>query len=133
LALAKTVLRTIDGTAIIIPNKHIIGEVVHNYSSLKKLDVNVGVSYRTDVDKAINIMTEVINKESRISQPPKPKIGISQFADSSINLYGRLWTKQADYWDVMFSLHREILAAFRKNNIEIPFPQRDVHLFEHKG
>ena len=132
LTLPRTVLRTVEGTTIVIPNKHIIGEVVHNFSTLKRLDINIGVDYKTDIDKAIEVICSVVKKDPRISQNPFPKIGVSQFGDSSINLYGRLWSKQADYWDVMFSVHKEILAAFRKNNIEIPFPQRDVHLFKPK-
>jgi small conductance mechanosensitive channel len=132
LTMPRTVLRTIDGTRIVIPNRHIIGEVVHNYSNLKKLDINVGVDYATDVEKAVAVVCDLVKSEPRISQTPPPKIGISQFADSAINIYARLWCKQADYWEVMFAVNKAILEAFRKNNINIPFPQRDVHMIEPK-
>jgi small conductance mechanosensitive channel len=132
LNLSQTVLRTIDNTVIVIPNRHIIGEVVQNYSGCKKLDINVGVRYDTDIDKAVKVMCEVVHNDPRVVSSPNPKIGISQFGEFSINLYGRLWVKQADYWDVMFCINKGIVVAFRKNGIIIPIPQRDVHLFEPK-
>jgi len=57
-----------------------------------------------------------------------PKVGISEFADSSVNIYARVWCKQDQYWDVLFDLNKKIFEEFGKNGIEIPFPQRDVHI-----
>ena len=112
------------------PNKQIIGEVIHNYTSNKKLDITVGVSYDSDVEKAISVVKGVVEREDRISKKPEPKIGVSEFADSSINIYSRLWCKQKDYWDVMFAINRRIHEEFKKNNITIPFPQRDIHVYD---
>ena len=128
MTLARTEMKTLDGTVIFIPNKQIIGEVMHNYSSCKKLDLTVGISYNSDPEKAIEIMKGIISHESRVTNQPQPKIGISEFADSSINIYARLWCKQADYYDVLFSVNRKIFAEFNANGINIPFPQRDVHI-----
>jgi small conductance mechanosensitive channel len=132
MTLARTKVRTVDGNAIIIPNKHIIGEIIHNYSQFKKLDITVGVSYDSDVDKAIGVVRNIIKNDKRVSSKPEPKIGISEFADSSINIYSRLWCKQGHYWDVMFNINKNIHAEFGKNNITIPFPQRDVHIYGEK-
>jgi len=132
MTLARTLVKTVDGTLIIIPNKHIIGEVIHNYSEFKKLDITVGVSYESDVDKAIEVVKRVTKEDKRISDKPVPKVGISEFADSSINIYARLWCKQAEYWDTMFDINRKIFAEFKKSNVAIPFPQRDVHIYEEK-
>ncbi len=132
MTLARTEVRTVDGTKIMVPNKQIIGEVIHNYSSFKKLDITVGISYNSDVDKAINVVKGIVSGEERISQKPVPKIGISEFADSSINIYARTWCKQVDYWDVMFDVNKKIHDEFNKSNIAIPFPQRDVHIYNEK-
>jgi small conductance mechanosensitive channel len=132
MTLARTELKTVDGTKIVIPNKQIIGEIIHNYSELKKVDITVGVSYDSDMDKAIKVVKEVINGDKRVSREPESKIGISEFADSSINIYARIWCKQAEYWDVMFDINKGINDAFNKNNITIPFPQRDIHVYSQK-
>ena len=133
MTLARTLVRTVDGTKIIIPNKQIIGEIIHNYSEFKKLDITVGISYNSDTTKAIDVVRDIIKKDKRVSGKPAPKIGISEFADSSINIYARLWCKQQDYWDVMFDINKNIHDGFNKNNVTIPFPQRDIHIFEEKS
>lgn len=129
MTLARTLVKTVDGTLIVIPNKHIIGEVIHNFSNYKRLDITVGVSYDSDIDKAIAVVKDIVTKEKRVSKSPPPKIGISEFADSSINIYSRLWCKQSDYWDVMFDVNKKIHDEFEKAKVTIPFPQRDVHIY----
>jgi len=126
----RTEMKTVDGTTIMIPNKHVIGEIIHNYSNDKRLDINIGVAYDSDVQKAISIIEEVVKKDKRTNSKKVPKIGISEFADSSINIYARIWCKQDAYWDVMFDINRKVLEEFGKNKIEIPFPQRDVHIID---
>ncbi|MDD4956874.1 MAG: mechanosensitive ion channel [Candidatus Omnitrophica bacterium] len=133
MTLARTELRTIDGTTIYIPNKNIIGEVIHNFTEFKKLDLTIGVSYDTDMGKAINIIKEVVRGDDRIAAQPEPKVGISEFADSSVNIYCRLWCKPGVYWDVMFDVNRKVFDAFANNGITIPFPQRDVHIIGGTG
>lgn len=130
--LPRTELKTVDGEIIVVPNKHIIGEIIQNYSDSKRLDINVGVSYKANIQKAIAMVTNVIKENEKISKIKEPKIGISEFADSSINIYARVWCKQDDYWDVMFSINKKIFDEFKANDIEIPFPQRDVHLYNEK-
>lgn len=130
--LPRTELKTVDGETIVIPNKHIVGEVIHNYSDQKRVDIKVGISYKSDVEKAINVVTKVIKDEVRVSKTKEPRVGISEFADSSINIYARLWCKQDEYWDVLFAINKNIFNEFIKNQIEIPFPQRDVHIIEKK-
>jgi small conductance mechanosensitive channel len=131
--LPRTELKTVDGYTIVIPNKHIVGEIIHNYSSAKRLDVNVGVSYKADIDQAIKVVRDIVLADERVVKDTTPKVGISQFADSSINIYARVWCKQDDYWDVMFEINRRIYEEFKRRGIEIPFPQREVHVFQEKG
>ncbi len=128
--LPRTDIKTVDGTLIVIPNKHIVGEIIHNYSELKKVDINIGVAYKVDIDKAINIVKEVIRKDKRVVK--QPNVGISQFADSAVNIYGRLWCKQDDYWNVLFDINKAIFVEFKSQGIEIPFPQREVRIIGDK-
>ncbi len=126
--LSYTEIKTVDGHTIVVPNKHIIGDIIHNYSDVKLLEINVGVSYGSDIDKAIALVREVIKKDARVAK--EPNVGISQFADSSVNIYARLWCKQDDYWETLFSVNKNIFDAFKREGIEIPFPRRDVHVIE---
>jgi len=132
MTLARTVIKTLDGTRIIIPNKKIIGEIIHNYSEFKLLDIKVGVGYNSDMEKATKLVKDVVKSEKRIMSRPEPKIGISDFGESSVNIYARLWCRQSEYWDVMFDINKAIFESFGKNSINIPFPQRDVHVYNEK-
>jgi len=133
MTLARTIVRTLDGTRIVIPNKKIIGEIIHNYSDYKRLDLRVGISYGSDIDKAISVIKGIVSSDKRVSAKPPPKIGIENFGDSSVNLYARLWCRQPDYWDVTFDINKAIYDQFKKNGVNIPFPQRDVHIHNYKG
>jgi small conductance mechanosensitive channel len=132
ITLARTMVKALDGTLIVIPNKHIIGDIIHNYSENKKLDITIGVSYGSDVDKAIELMRNIIKNESKVTNKDEIKVGIKEFADSSVNIFARLQVKQNDYWDILFDINRKIKAVFDKEKIIIPFPQRDIHIYEEK-
>ena len=128
--LPRTEIKTTDGDIVVIPNKHIIGEIIHNYSTFKRVELVVGVSYKADVEKAIAVIKDVIRNNPKVAKGKTPKVGISAFADSSVNILARLWCKQDDYLDVMFEVNQAIFKQFKANGIEIPFPQRDVHLYK---
>ena len=85
---------------------------------------------RQSVGPLFRAVANTHNEPPSREQNPEPKVGISEFADSSINIYARLWCKQVDYWDVMFEINKNIHEEFQKQNITIPFPQRDVHIYE---
>lgn len=133
MTLGRTLLVTIDGDKINIPNKHIIGEIIHNFSALKRVDFTVGVSYATDMDKALKVIKEVVDDDQRIVTSRGAKIGIAEFGDSSVNIFVRLWCQQKDYYDVKFAINKRIFEVLKENKIEIPFPQRDVRIIEHRG
>ncbi len=128
MTLARTIMKTLDDTHIIIPNKKIIGEIMHNYSGYKKLTIKIGVDYSSDIDKALNLVKDAVIKDTRVAIKPPVKIGILDFADSSITICARLWCKQSDYTELMFDINKRVLESFRKNNVTIPFPQRDVRI-----
>ncbi len=132
ITLPRTELAGLDGSRIIIPNKHIIGEVIKNFSQHRRLEISVGVSYDTDIAKALSVLETIIKNEKRIPNNEIFKLGIKEFADSSINLQAFVWVPQDKYTDVRFAINNAIVMQFRQSHIVIPFPQRDVHLIEGK-
>ena len=129
-----TKLRTPDNKAIIVPNAKITGDNIVNYSvkDSRRMDMIVGVSYDDDYDQVKAVLEDILNKDGRILEEPAPKIGILEFGDNSVNFAFRPWVKTAEYWDVYFDLTEAIKKRFDEEGISIPYPQRDVHLFEHK-
>lgn len=130
ITLPRTELNGLDGSRIIIPNKHIIGEVIKNFSAHRKLEINVGVSYDSDISKALKILEEIIVDERRIPDAQSYKLGIKEFADSSINLQAFVWVLQKNYTDAKFAINKAIIEKFRESGISIPYPRRDVHIIE---
>lgn len=126
----STELLTPDNTYIAIPNKLVWGSPMVNYSkkATRRVDVNVGVAYGTDIDKAVKIAMSVISGNEMVLKNPAPAVVVTELADSSVNLQLRAWTKTGDYWDVKGALTQAIYEAYGKEGIEIPFPQMDVHL-----
>jgi len=126
--LAYTVINDQDGVRITIPNKHIVGEVLHNSTHDSLLELTVGIAYKEDPLQVISLLESVIDKLNIVGETRLPQIGISEFADSSINISIRLWTPTVNFYDAKFSAYKAIYLALKENSIEIPFPQRDVHL-----
>jgi small conductance mechanosensitive channel len=126
--LAYTIIHDQDNVCITIPNKHIVGEILHNSKHDSLLELTVGVSYKEDPIHVISILEKVIDKLNIVGEARLPQIGIEEFGDSSINISIRLWTPTANFYDAKFSAYKAIYSALKENNIEIPFPQRDVHL-----
>jgi len=129
-----TKLRTPDNKSIIIPNAKITGDNIVNYSAKdsRRMDMIVGVSYDDDYDQVKEVLQDILAKDGRILEEPAPTIGIVEFGDNSVNFAFRPWVKTAEYWDVYFALTEAIKKRFDEEGITIPYPQRDVHLFEHK-
>lgn len=121
MSLSTTRVISLDGTRFIIPNKHIIGQIIHNFSVYKKVDIKVRVTYLTDVQKGIDALTRIIKADKRISRVPLSKVGISEYSDLGIWIYARIWCKQSDYWDVMFSVNQAVLNSFLSEGVQMPF------------
>jgi len=130
IGLMSTELVTPDNKLITIPNKLVWGSVITNYTRLptRRVDVNVGVAYGTDLDKAIKLAVEFMKNHPKVLNSPEPGVVITALADSSINLQLRAWAKTEDYWTVMGDLTKGIYELYGKEGIEIPFPQLDVHM-----
>jgi small conductance mechanosensitive channel len=129
-----TQLKTPDNKTIIIPNAKITGDNITNFNvkGTRRVDFVFGISYGDDIDKARGIIKEIIDQDERVMKEPEPAIVVSELADSSVNLTVRAWTSAADYWSFYFDTIESVKKQFDAQGVSIPFPQRDVHIYEHK-
>ena len=127
-----TTLISVQNKTIIIPNAKLTGDNITNFSSKGTLRVDLvfGIGYSDDIDKARRAIKEVLDNDSRILKDPAPNIFVSELGDSSVNFTVRPWAKTSDYWGVHFDTIESVKKKFDEQNISIPFPQRDVHLFQ---
>ncbi len=119
---------------IIIPNGALSNGNIRNYTSEEhvRVDMVVGIGYEADIDKAKSVLGEMIRAIPGVLSEPAPVIAVSELGDSSVNLVVRPYAKPADYWDVHFAATEGAKKALDAAGISIPFPQRDVHLYEMK-
>lgn len=132
ISIFTTQIRTGDNKTIIIPNAQVTGGSITNYSAkdTRRVDMVVGVSYSDDLQKTRDVLAGIIAQDDRILSDPEPTIAVSELADSSVNLVVRPWVNSEDYWGVLFDLTQKIKERFDEENISIPFPQQDVHMFQ---
>lgn len=129
-----TTMVTPDNKTVIIPNANLTGDNIVNWTlkGTRRVDLVMGIGYDDDIDKAKQIMGEVLDQESRILKDPAPQIAMVELADSSVNFVVRPWVNASDYWGVYMAVTENIKKAFDANGISIPYPQRDVHMYQHK-
>lgn len=125
--LAYTFLEDEDGVRILIPNRHIIGEIIHNSHATRLADTLLGVAYDSDIAQAIAVVRKVLQEMPEVDEATA-QVGLDAFADSSINLSVRFWIPTRQYHAVRFKVNQKILDALRAAGIVIAFPQREVRL-----
>jgi len=130
-----TTLTTGDNKTIIIPNAKLGGDNIINYSAqaTRRVDMTVGVSYDADLKEVRNILEDIVAKDERILKNPAHLIAVGELADNSVNFFVRVWVKSEDYWGVNFDTNETVKLRMDDAGIGIPYPQRDVHLYEHKA
>ena len=126
--LGSTILTDEDGVKITIPNKHIVGEILHNSEEKRIVEEIVGISYDSDPEKATQIIKEALNEFQEISKEPPPQVGIQKFGDSSIDIGLRYWIPTQKYFKTLYQVNLAVYKQLKAKDIEIPFPQRDVHI-----
>jgi small conductance mechanosensitive channel len=126
--LAHTVIEDEDNADITIPNKHIVGEVLHNSKKNTLLKLNVGISYNDDPMKVIELIETTLSKLDIFDDGVKMQLGIDEFADSAITIGIRLWIPTTKLYSAKYSAYKAIYLAFEQEKVTIPFPQHDVHL-----
>jgi small conductance mechanosensitive channel len=126
-----TVFMTPDNKSVIVPNSQVMNSVITNFSAndMRRIDMVIGVSYGDDLDKVRAALTALLDAEERVLADPPYTVAVSALADSSVNFVVRPWVRTADYWPVTFALTEAIKKRFDKEGISIPFPQRDVHVY----
>src|SRR5262245_50867785 len=126
--LFSTTLVHADRSRVVIPNRKIVGEILHNYGTIRQLDVTVNVAYKTDVNESTEVVREILKQNPRALKDPPPVVGISGLSDSGITLCVRPWVAAADYGPASAEIYEAIVERFRAKQIAIPFPQREVRL-----
>lgn len=124
--LSYSVLKNEDGEEITIPNKYMIGDVLVNSFSYRVVEGSVGISYDSDVEKAIKVMKEIILSHKDVSENNEPIIGIEKFNDSSIDIAYRYWVPTKSFYKSQYEVNLQILKTLQTNAIVIPFPQREI-------
>jgi small conductance mechanosensitive channel len=126
--LFTTTLLHTDMSRVVIPNRKIIGDILHNFGSVRQLDLSVGVAYGTDLNDATAIVRRVLGANPRVLKEPAPIVGVTMLADCSINIAIKPWVKVDDYVMAQGEIVQAIAEQLRAANISIPFPQREVRL-----
>ena len=134
IGLFTTHMRTSNGIYLEVPNAKIWNRAILNYSRVeaRRLSVVVGISYGDDIDNAQAVLLELMTSDSRVNAEPAPQVLVKELADSSVNLDLRCWAAAGDYWGLLCDLNKAVKQRLDAEGITIPFPQRDVHLFEEK-
>jgi small conductance mechanosensitive channel len=126
--LFATTLLHPDQSRVIIPNRKIVGEILHNHGTTRQVDLTVGVSYATDLPKALAAARETLLANPRVLKTPAPMVGIASLGDSAITLALGPWVAVPDYALAQGELYQAVVERFRAAGIEMPFPQREVRL-----
>jgi small conductance mechanosensitive channel len=128
ISLFQTTLSHPDRSRVVIPNRKIVGEILHNYGNIRQVAVLVGVAYDTDIPRAIALIQDRLRANTRVLRDFEPVIGVTLLADSSVQIAVKPWVAIGDYNVTGSEINQAILLAFREAGIVIPFPQREVRL-----
>lgn len=130
LSLFATELKTPDGVFIVAPNTDLWGKSLKNFSRnpTRRIQIVLGIDYGDSIDEAIEVAKSVVAQESLVISDPEPQYVVGEMADSSVNIFVRVWVNTPDYWTVFFNLNKGLKEACDKAGITIPFPQRSLHI-----
>ncbi len=126
--LFATVLSHPDKSKVVIPNRKIVGEILHNYGKIRQLNLEVGVAYETDLNLALAVVNEVLRRNARVLQDPAPSAGITTLADSSVQIAVKPWVNVPDFVAATAEINKALVEEFRAREISIPFPQREIRI-----
>ncbi|MCF8128967.1 MAG: mechanosensitive ion channel [Deltaproteobacteria bacterium] len=131
----STQLKTVDNKTVIVPNAKIFGDKIVNYSTkgTRRVDMTFGIGYDDDIDRARAVIREIIDGDERVLKDQAIVVAINELADSSVNFTVRVWTKSGDYWGFFWDTTEAVKKRFDAEGIGIPFPQQDIHLYQHQS
>ncbi len=128
IALFSTTLTHADLSRVMIPNRKIVGEILHNYGKIRQLNIVVGVAYSTDLNKALALIREILQGNAKVLKEPAPGLSISVLADSSVNISVNPWVNVPDFGAAGSEINKALVETFRSSGIDIPFPQREIRM-----
>ena len=131
MSLVNTTVLTVDNQTLVMPNTQIWGGVIKNVTAqnIRRVDMTFGIGYGDDIPKAEKVLTEIIESHDMVLDDPEPVVRLHTLGESSVDFVVRPWVKTDDYWDVYWDVTRAVKMRFDEEEISIPFPQRDVHIF----
>ena len=132
IGLFVTEMHTFDNVAITMPNSRVWGTEIRNYSQndTRRVDMEFGISYDDDMDKAMQVVHEVLDADERVLAEPEPLVAISSLGDNSVSVRVRPWTETANVWPLRYDITKRIKERFDEEDLSFPYPQHDVHLFQ---
>ncbi|MEZ8823715.1 mechanosensitive ion channel domain-containing protein [Vibrio amylolyticus] len=135
MSLVSTTVQTIDNQRLVIPNNKIWGDVINNITAetTRRVDMVFGIGYADDIDKAKVVLNDILVSDERILSDPAPMVKLHTLNESSVDFVVRPWVKTEDYWDIYWDVTEKVKKRFDEENITIPFPQRDVHIYQTGG
>jgi len=128
ITLFNTTLMHMDRSRIVIPNRKVVGEILHNFGNIRQLEIAVGVAYDTDLDRAMSAIDEVLRANPRVLPDPPPVVQTTLLGDSSVSIGVRPWVHVQDFGPASGEITRAVLETLRGRGIVIPCPQREVRL-----
>lgn len=133
--LVSTRILTLDHQTLIVPNSKIWGDVIRNvtYQPTRRVDMVFGISYEDDIPKAEQVLLEIVTAHDKVLDDPEPIVKVHTLGESSVDFVVRPWARTDDYWNVYWDVTREVKMRFDRENISIPYPQRDVHIRGQEG
>ena len=128
IALFSTTLLHTDNSRVIVPNRKIVGEILHNYGDIRQLDLTATVGYGADLTLALSIVSDILKQNPKVLTEPAPVVGIAALNEFSIALAFRPWVKIEDFVATQAAIYQAVIEGFRDRKIEIPVPRRDIHI-----
>jgi small conductance mechanosensitive channel len=133
ITLFSTTLSHTDRSMIVIPNRKVVGEILHNYGRIRQLDVAVGVAYDTDLNSALAAIQEILRNNPRVLKDPAPFIQTTQLGSSAVVVAVKPWVSVENFGDATGEINKAIVETFRGRGIVIPYPQHEVRLLGQNG
>jgi small conductance mechanosensitive channel len=131
MSLVNTTFLTFDNQTMVVPNSKIWGDVIKNVTAqtVRRVDMMFGIGYADDIPRAEAILEDIVHGHDKVMKDPAPVVKLHELADSSVNFIVRPWVRRDDYWDVYWSITRDVKMRFDAEGVSIPFPQQDIHVY----
>jgi len=134
IGLFTTEMHSFDNVGISIPNSKVWGAEIQNMNRFdtRRVDMQFGIGYDDDMDKAMSVIKEVLDADDRVLEDPAPMLAVSELGDSAVGIIARPWAETGDVWPLRFDTVKKVKERFDEEDISFPYPQRDVHMFQEK-